>query len=295
MSELGKRTIVGIALIIVAMGALWAGGIAFWALTAAACIIMIGEWAHLTGASAHHRWAQYAICIPLGIMAPIAAGPGFLVVGLLFAAALFLMTISRNWALGAGALYVGLPIMALLWMRGLEGGLLLAFWALATVWATDIGAYFAGRSIGGPKIAPKISPNKTWAGLFGGMLGALALGWVLMRWAGLPRELALFGPVLAVFAQAGDFFESWMKRRAGVKDSGTLLPGHGGALDRLDGAVTSLPIAALLVFGVMTQLPPKMGQGLSPEKVMVPSCMLGPDGQVLPDGKWQDACRVPQK
>jgi phosphatidate cytidylyltransferase len=141
-----------------------------------------------------------------------------------------------------------LPMLALTWLRDLAStGLLAAAWALSSVWATDIGAYFAGRAIGGPKIAPRISPNKTWAGLFGGMIAALALGLGLTKWAALPIALALFSPILAVFAQAGDFFESWLKRRAGVKDSGTLLPGHGGLLDRLDGAVSSLPIAALIV------------------------------------------------
>jgi phosphatidate cytidylyltransferase len=115
------------------------------------------------------------------------------------------------------------------------------------VWATDIGAYFAGRSFGGPKVAPKISPNKTWSGLIGGMVGALLLGGALCSYADLPLHLALASPALAVIAQAGDFFESWMKRRAGVKDSGALIPGHGGVLDRLDGVVTALPVAALLV------------------------------------------------
>jgi phosphatidate cytidylyltransferase len=115
--------------------------------------------------------------------------------------------------------------------------------------AVDVGAYFAGRAIGGPKIAPRISPAKTWAGLIG---GALLAGLV-----GVAVELTDFGPaaapgtsalaigaalvggvLIAVLAQAGDFFESWMKRRAGVKDSGALIPGHGGLFDRLDGFIS---------------------------------------------------------
>ncbi|RYY38980.1 MAG: phosphatidate cytidylyltransferase, partial [Sphingomonadales bacterium] len=120
------------------------------------------------------------------------------------------------------------------------------FWAMALVWACDIGAYFAGRTIGGPKLMPSVSPNKTWAGLVGGVSAAAVFGLVLTMW-GLPMLLALATPVLAVLAQAGDLYESHLKRRAGVKDSGSVLPGHGGVLDRLDGLVPVAPVAALLV------------------------------------------------
>jgi phosphatidate cytidylyltransferase len=122
---------------------------------------------------------------------------------------------------------------------------------LAAVIGTDIGAYFAGRAIGGPKIAPSISPSKTWAGLFGGMIGATAaFAFLNMGRVGFPFHMSnagllIFGASAAVIAQAGDFFESWMKRRAGVKDSGTLLPGHGGMFDRVDGLLP-VCIAAFL-------------------------------------------------
>jgi phosphatidate cytidylyltransferase len=248
VTELAQRTITGVILIIFALGLLWLGGNGFWVLVAAAGIIMMGEWAALVGASEKRRLAQYAICIPIALIAPMAAGPGLFAFGMFLGAALFLNVVTANMRLGLGILFIGVPMMALIWLRQGENGMLYAGWGLAVVWATDIGAYFAGRAIGGPKIAPSISPNKTWAGLFGGMAGALALGWALHIWAGLPQELALAGPVLAIFAQSGDFFESWMKRRAGVKDSGSILPGHGGALDRLDGALTSVPVAALCVF-----------------------------------------------
>lgn len=247
MSELLQRVLVGAILIAVALAELWAGGTAFWVLVVIAGLLMTGEYADLVGASQHRRLAQFAMCVPLAIMAPLAAGPGFLGLGAVLGAGVFLGGVTRHTRLSVGALYVGLPILALLWLRGQENGLLLAFWALGLVWATDIGAFFAGRAIGGPKIAPAISPNKTWAGLMGGVLAALLLGWVLMRFAGLPATLAMLSPVLAVAAQVGDFYESWLKRQAGVKDSGRLLPGHGGVLDRLDGVVTSAPLAALFV------------------------------------------------
>lgn len=150
-------------------------------------------------------------------------------------------------------------------------GLLLApaalrWLAVSCVIGTDVGAYFAGRTIGGPKIAPAISPSKTWAGLFGGMAGAalvllllsLFLGYALsglspdgpqLGWSSQAALISLLGGAfIAILSQTGDFFESWLKRRAGVKDSGRLIPGHGGLFDRVDGL---LPIACLLFFAVI--------------------------------------------
>nr|WP_302053755.1 phosphatidate cytidylyltransferase [Sphingomonas tagetis] len=250
---MGTRTVVGVALIVVAAAALWFGGFAFWMLVTLAGLIMIHEWAGLHGANAaHKRLAQYALMVPLAIMAPIAAGPSFLALGLIVGAGFFLAIVTKNGMLGVGAAYVGLPVLALLLLRDQPDGLLLAFWAMALVWACDIGAYFAGRTIGGPKLMPAVSPNKTWAGLIGGMLAAGLFGLALTQW-GLPWPLAFTTPLLAVLAQAGDLYESWLKRRAGVKDSGNVLPGHGGVLDRLDGLVPVAPVAAMLVILLATR------------------------------------------
>ncbi|MCP3729101.1 phosphatidate cytidylyltransferase [Sphingomonas sp. MG17] len=252
-ADLGTRTVVGVALIVVAAAALWFGGFAFWMLVTLAGLIMIHEWAGLHGANAaHKRLAQYALMVPLAIMAPIAAGPSFLALGLIVGAGFFLAIVTKNGMLGVGAAYVGLPVLALLLLRDQPDGLLLAFWAMALVWACDIGAYFAGRTIGGPKLMPAVSPNKTWAGLIGGMLAAGLFGLALTQW-GLPWPLAFTTPLLAVLAQAGDLYESWLKRRAGVKDSGNVLPGHGGVLDRLDGLVPVAPVAAMLVILLATR------------------------------------------
>lgn len=247
-SELLTRSVVGAGLIAAAIVDLWLGGVAFWIFASITGLIMYAEWGNLARAPmAVTRLGMFALSVPLAILSPWAAGPGYFVIGLLAGAAFFTVIVTRSRRLAAGILYVGMPIFALVWLRERPDGLLLAFWALALVWATDIGAFFAGRAIGGPKLAPAISPNKTWAGLGGGVVAAFALGFALHVWAGLPFVLAAASPVLAVLAQVGDLYESHLKRRAGVKDSGTILPGHGGLLDRLDGVVPSAPAAALLV------------------------------------------------
>ena len=160
---------------------------------------------------------------------------------------------TRGWGplwYPAGFIYALLPALALLWLRERpEIGAKLVLWTMAVTWATDIFAYFAGRAIGGPKLAPAISPNKTWAGLAGGMAGATLASLLLTSSAGLSAGLNILAPLLALAAQGGDLFESWMKRRAGVKDSGTLLPGHGGVMDRLDGLVPVACLTFLIVAG----------------------------------------------
>jgi len=246
-ADLGTRTVVGLALIAVAAAALWFGDFAFWLLATVAGLVMIHEWGGLHGATpGQKRLAQYALMVPLAILAPIAAGPSFLALGLIVGAGFFIAIVTRNGMLGVGAAYVGLPVLALLLLRDAADGVLLTFWTLALVWACDIGAYFAGRTFGGPKLMPTVSPNKTWAGLVGGMTGAGLFGWALTQW-GLAPGLAFASIFLAVAAQAGDLYESWLKRRAGVKDSSDILPGHGGVLDRLDGLVPVAPLALLLV------------------------------------------------
>ncbi|WP_030538755.1 phosphatidate cytidylyltransferase [Sphingobium sp. DC-2] len=249
-SELRTRTIVGVALILLASAALYSGGFLFWLLLVVAGVLMQGEWGALVSATPEQRrLAMFAVSVPLALLCPLAANVSWVAFTLGAAAFFFVLLVTRSVRLALGIPYVVLPVMALLYLRQQTPdsyGLLLAFWALALVWATDIGAYFAGRSIGGPKLAPRVSPSKTWAGLGGGVLAALATGFLLHRLAGLPVELAAASGLLAVAAQLGDLLESAMKRRAGVKDSGTLLPGHGGVLDRLDGVAAVAPLAALL-------------------------------------------------
>ncbi len=247
-AELATRAVVGAAMIAVALGGLWLGGVAFWILCSAVALGVLREWAMLMGAREPDlRLMLFAMVVPLAIMSPWAAGAGFRALGFVLGASLFIYGVSRQPVRAAGLLYAGLPVLALLIIRDQPRGLLFGFWTLALVWACDMGAFFAGRWLGGPRLAPAISPNKTWAGLIGGVVAAGTLGAALHVGYGLPWRLTLATPALAIASQGGDLFESWLKRRAGVKDSGTLLPGHGGLLDRLDGLVPVAPLAALLV------------------------------------------------
>ena len=225
-SDLGVRTLSSVVMMSVAIGAIYIGGYAFMALVIAVGLGVFFEYSRLV--------LGFAKGIP-----------------------------SRLVWLAGGVVYVGLACFTLLIFSALFFGMTPAIMLIAGVIGTDVGAYFVGRNLGGPKIAPRISPSKTWSGLFGGMLGAglamvaiqaaiyatrgghagdgdvyLAYGW---------SRLMLTGAALAVIAQAGDFFESWMKRRAGVKDSGGLIPGHGGLFDRTDGLIAVAFAAGLVM------------------------------------------------
>ena len=247
-SELATRTLAGFGMIALALVALALGGFPFWLLAVVAGVFMMAEWSELHLAEPKtKRLGQYVLFVPLAIMCPIAAGPNFFALGLLVGAFFFLTIVTRRPELGLGVLYCGLPVYALLLIRHEPDGIRNALWALSLVWATDIGAYFAGRTIGGPKLAPTISPNKTWAGLIGGIALATIVALLMHAFYLQPLRFIIASPLLAILAQGGDLYESWLKRRAGVKDSGSVIPGHGGVLDRLDGVVPVTPLAALLV------------------------------------------------
>jgi phosphatidate cytidylyltransferase len=190
------------------------------------------------------------VLIAIALVAAVVGGDLFAYFVAAIATAMFFewTRIVRGWGAGwylLGFIFAVLPAISLLWIRERDAhGLELLLWALIVTWSTDIGAYFAGRRFGRRKLAPAISPGKTVEGLYGGIAAATLIGgaWVLANGLGLP--LLVLAPILALAAQGGDLFESGMKRRAGVKDSGAWLPGHGGVLDRLDGLV---PVAVLTV------------------------------------------------
>jgi phosphatidate cytidylyltransferase len=187
--------------------------------------------------------------IAVALLAAVVGGYVFAALVALAATAMYYewLRIVRGWGLAwaiGGFIYCLLPALALLWIRDRSGGdgLALLMWVFLVTWATDIGAYFVGRAYGRRKLAPSISPGKTVEGLWGGVAVATVVGGAWAWATELGSWLFVLAPLFAIAAQAGDLFESNMKRKAGLKDSGNWLPGHGGLLDRLDGLV---PVAVL--------------------------------------------------
>jgi len=202
MNNLTKRILSAITLAPIVLYIIYIGGMAFNIMVAIAFAIMIWEWCRMTKASPR-KWAWWI----------------------------------------SGLTYIGWACICLIFLASsiatTEKGynFIIIFLIFITIWAVDIGAYIAGKTFGKHKIAPKISPNKTWEGLIGGMIGAsiilTSFGKILPFNAII--TLIIAGCVTAIVAQSGDFFESWVKRKFGVKDSSNIIPGHGGLLDRLDG------------------------------------------------------------
>lgn len=251
--ELRLRVISAVVLAPLTLALIWAGGAFFLAMLLAVAYLLSREWSALVetpgGAIAMSAAAAAAVVATWFDYAPVA-------LILLTGAGLVLWIVQRTDSADRrlsmiGPLYIGGACMALLWLRlRPEFGFELVLWLILVVWATDIGAYFVGRSIGGVKLAPAVSPGKTWSGLFGGVGCAAAVGACLAWLTGIAgaHVAALMGAALAVAAQLGDLFESWLKRRKGLKDSGNLIPGHGGLLDRVDGLMTTAPGLAVLVW-----------------------------------------------
>jgi phosphatidate cytidylyltransferase len=197
------------------------------------------------------RTISGVVMIAIAITAAVAGGYVFAILAAAASVAMYYewSRIVRGWGLGwrvAGFLYALVPALALLWIRDRsDDKLALLLWVFIVTWSTDIGAYLVGRAIGRNKLAPSISPGKTVEGLIGGVIAAALLGGAWAFVLELPLPLLILAPLFAIAAQAGDLFESWMKRRAGLKDSGNWLPGHGGLLDRLDGLVPVAVLAAI--------------------------------------------------
>ena len=254
---LRQRIASSIVLAAVVVSASVVGGWPFVLLILAAVAVMAVEWAKL--ATAAQCWRPLAATLavaPAVAVIGLAAGysgaaPVALVLGSVAAA---LAAWQRRWCeplrAAGGVLYIGVPALALVWLRGSSAaGLQHLLWLLIVIAATDTCAYLVGRTLGGPRLAPRISPGKTWSGLLGGVAGAGLLGAVASHALGAGVMFAAaVGAGLAVVGQLGDLFESALKRRAGVKDSGRLIPGHGGLLDRIDGLVFAAPAFAAFVW-----------------------------------------------
>jgi phosphatidate cytidylyltransferase len=258
LSNLQLRIISSIVLIAGVLAVTYFGGVAFRLLAAAIAGAVFYEWCSISHKAGATR-SQLVAGVLLGVVL-IAFILGYSATGVL---ALLVLSVvasvvesrvggQRSWA-PAGLAYAGLAGLSLGWLRGGDqDGLVAILFLFAVVWATDISAYFVGRSLGGPKLAPAISPGKTQSGALGGAVGGVLAGVALAAFAGLANLplLALVALVLSIISQAGDLFESWIKRRHGVKDSGTLIPGHGGVFDRVDGLVPAA-LALYLVGALM--------------------------------------------
>jgi phosphatidate cytidylyltransferase len=241
-ADLGTRAVWGLGMGLVALAATLAGTVPFALLSGGAALVLSWEWGRLVrgqdmdAGMGLHVTAVAAACA-LAAFGYAGLGLPVLSIGAIL---LLLLGLNRHGLLSAiGVFYAGLPAVALIWLRSDPGyGLKAVLFALLVVVAVDTSAYFSGRLIGGPKVAPAISPSKTWAGLGGAVLGGAIIGGLFaLAFSFPPVRLALMGAGLAVIAQAGDFAESALKRYYGAKDASALIPGHGGVMDRVDGII----------------------------------------------------------
>jgi phosphatidate cytidylyltransferase len=207
-SELALRICSAALLIPLAIGVAYVGGRLFALFWAAAALITLAEWTMLVSAarSGKRTWLAFGVLYSAAIAAP-----------------------------------------AIILRADEQLGFVAIIFLFAIVWATDTAAYLIGRRVGGPKLLPLVSPSKTWAGALAGLMAAMLAAAVVAKAAALsPRVLVMLGLVFSACAQAGDLFESWVKRRFGAKNSGRLIPGHGGLMDRLDGFMAAALVAALI-------------------------------------------------
>ena len=242
----------------VAIAVDWIGGTPWIAAVTVVAAVALWEWARMVDggqlSSAAGAVIAASVAVPVGLIWDPRIGGA--IVAICGGAALVVGSATRNplhglW-MAAGAIYIGAAALALAWLRiGTNSGLGAVLWLLLSVWASDALAYTAGRMIGGPRLAPRISPNKTWAGLGGAMLGAAIVSFLFgFFWneGPGPMLMAIAGLVIGLVGQGGDLLESFAKRRFGTKDSSALIPGHGGVLDRVDALMAVTLVATFAYF-----------------------------------------------
>jgi phosphatidate cytidylyltransferase len=258
------RVIAGVVLAPLAIAIAYAGGWLWTALVTLAAIGLYVEWLMIVGVARETRMvASGAIALAL---AGLCLGLGridaaLLVLAIGLAVVAVLSQGQRNWTATGFGYAAAAQVASVVVRLDPEMGFVALVFVLLIVWVTDIGGYFAGRSIGGPKLWPRVSPKKTWAGAVGGFLASLVVaGGFAALGLGKTGPLLLLGAILSIASQLGDLFESAVKRRFGVKDSSHIIPGHGGLLDRLDGFVAAVVLAAF--FGFLRGGVDGVGRGL---------------------------------
>lgn len=254
--DIGIRVASAAVLAPAAVLATWAGGLWFLALIVGACLLLSREWAVMSAPA--RPWPIAGAVALVLIAAAVPVHLGFMSVGLVvlvfggWAAALFAKRLGQEGIDAAyGVLYLGWPAILMIWLRddhsviGLNWIMLVFF----VTWTSDVMAYLTGSVMGGPKLWPRYSPNKTWSGFIGGLVGGMIAGGLIALMFELDLPHPAWGAVLglagAAATMAGDLWESALKRRFGVKDAGTLIPGHGGLLDRVDGLMFAVVVMAL--------------------------------------------------
>jgi len=256
-SELPMRIASAIVLAIFTLYATWKGGLTFSLLSLAASVLIFLEYRSITSAKLPLRVAIFCfgfLCILWAswFLQDIRNGIFICLAGLVVIGMWEYLIRKSLWG-PLGILYAALPFIGLSALRAGDFGMLIILLLFATVWGADTLAYFSGKTFGGAKLAPSISPGKTWSGFFGGVVGACILASVVLVWFDFPITILSIIVIvaLALLAQIGDLFESGLKRHFGVKDSGKIIPGHGGVLDRIDGLIFAC-VATFVIGAVFT-------------------------------------------
>jgi phosphatidate cytidylyltransferase len=251
-SELALRVCSALVLVPLALATAYLGDWPFAVFWGVAAMGVLWEWTSLV-AGTDRRFVLMTGAASLALaLALVVSGlplPAVIVLAIGTLAAASLAPTERRLWIAGGIPYAGALGLAPIVLRSdREDGFLAVIFLFAVVWTTDIAAYFIGRAAGGPRLVPQVSPNKTWSGAIGGTLAAVVVALALAKTAALAGlfAIAMLAIVLSVSAQAGDVFESFLKRRFGAKDSSHLIPGHGGLMDRLDGFVTAIVVATLI-------------------------------------------------
>lgn len=250
--DLRPRLIAGLAMALVAVVFAYAGTVPFALLVVLVAMLMCWEWGRVVrGEEFGTSFSIHAGAVAAGIALAAAGRPALALAAVIIGVAMLLVLgpARRRWVSAGGVAYVGLPAIAMVWMRS---DAVLGFHAVLfifiIVWSSDIAAFVAGRSIGGARLWPRVSPNKTWAGFLGGLAAGVVCGgaFALLVPGGSSAALATMGLMLAFVAQMGDLAESALKRGYGVKDSSAIIPGHGGVMDRADSTVAVSVVAAVI-------------------------------------------------